>query len=74
MLELARGGRSGSFAGLGAGEFLALIDDVSDLAGDGLARTGTSNLAGLVAVEGIVPGLSRGDDDVFVLFDDTLCL
>lgn len=73
-LELFRGGRSGNFAGLGAGEFLVLIDDVSDLAGDGLARTGTSNLAGLVAVDGIVAGLSRGEDDVFVAFDEELCL
>lgn len=36
---------------------------VSDLAGDGLARMGTSNLAGLAEFEGIVMGLSRGDDE-----------
>lgn len=73
-LELLRGGLSGNFAGLGAGEFLARIDDVSDFAGDGLARIGTSNFAGLVAVDGIVAGLSRGDDEVLVAFDDELCL
>lgn len=69
---LFREERSGNFAGLGAGEFLApLIEDESDLAGEGLARTGISNLAGLGAFEGIVAGLSRGEDDAFV--EDELC-
>lgn len=49
--------------GLGAGEFLVRVDDVSDLTGDGLARTGISNLAGLAEFDGIVIGLSRGEDD-----------
>lgn len=49
--------------GLGAGELRVFVDDVSDLAGDGLARIGTSNLAGLAEFDGIVMGLSRGDDD-----------
>uniref|UniRef100_A0A1A9VTV1 Uncharacterized protein n=1 Tax=Glossina austeni TaxID=7395 RepID=A0A1A9VTV1_GLOAU len=49
--------------GLGAGELrvLELCDDVSDLAGDGEALTGSSNLAGDAEFEGIVIGLSRGD-------------
>ena len=64
--ELFRDGRSGNFDVFGMGEFRARTDDVSDLAGDGLARTGISNLAGLVAVDGIVAGLSRGEDDAFV--------
>lgn len=53
-----------SLPGLGAGEFLVRLrhDEVSDLAGDGLARTGISNLAGLAEFDGIVIGLSRGDD------------
>ena len=51
--------------GLGAGEFRVRVDDVSDLAGDGLARIGTSNLAGLAELDGIVIGLpsSLGDDE-----------
>ena len=73
-VEAFLGGLSVAFAGLGAGEFLARIEDVSDFAGDGLARTGTSNFAGLVVVDGIVAGLSRGDEEVFVAFDDELCL
>jgi hypothetical protein len=69
---LFRDDRSGNFAGLGAGEFLApLIEEVSDFAGDGLARTGISNLAGLGAFDGIVAGLSRGDDEEFA--DEELC-
>lgn len=62
-----------NFPGLGAGEFRVrdVCDDVSDFAGDGDARTGTSNLAGLAELEGIVMGLSRGDcagkeDDAFM--------
>ena len=49
--------------GLGAGEFLARDEEtvdtvVSDLAGDGLIRTGgASNLAGLAELDGIVIGL-----------------
>lgn len=51
--------------GLGAGELRVRVDDVSDLAGDGLARMGISNLsnlAGLAEFDGIVMGLSsRGE-------------
>lgn len=46
--------------GLGAGELRVRVDDVSDLTGDGLART---NFAGLAELDGIVMGLSRGEDD-----------
>jgi hypothetical protein len=60
---------AGNFPGLGAGEFLLRLrtDDVSDLAGDGLARTGISNLAGLAELEGIVIGLSLGEEVLVVV-------
>lgn len=51
-----------NFPGLGAGELRVLLEEVSDLAGEGLARTGTSNLAGLAEFDGIVIGLSRGEE------------
>ena len=47
--------------GLGAGELRVRDDEVSDLAGEGDALTGSSNLAGLAEFEGIVIGLSRGE-------------
>lgn len=54
--------------GDGAGELRVRVDEVSDLAGDGLARIGTSNLAGLAELDGIVMGLSLGEeDDVWTL-------
>lgn len=54
--------------GDGAGELRVRVDEVSDFAGDGLARIGTSNLAGLAELDGIVMGLSLGeDDDVWTL-------
>ena len=59
---------SDNFPGLGAGEFRFRLrtDDVSDLAGEGLALMGISNLAGLAEFDGIVIGLSLGED-VFVV-------
>lgn len=64
-----------SFPGLGAGEFLVRLrhDEVSDLAGDGLARTGISNFAGLAEFDGMVMGLSLGDD-VLVVKDPWLLM
>lgn len=59
-----------NLTGLGAGELRVRLrhEEVSDLAGEGLARTGISNLAGLAELEGMVIGLSLGDE-VFVVID-----
>lgn len=59
-----------SLTGLGAGELRVRLrhEEVSDLAGEGLALTGISNLAGLAEFDGMVIGLSRGDE-VFVVID-----
>lgn len=69
--------------GLGAGELrvLDVCEDASDLAGDGEARTGNSNLAGDAEFDGIVIGLSHGEAecgiaDVLPAFrvDETDCI
>lgn len=59
-----------SLTGLGAGELRVRLrhEEVSDLAGEGLALTGISNFAGLAEFDGMVMGLSLGDE-VFVVMD-----